>query len=128
MSNNELHKIINDIVVEIFTKMNEDNITSSGESYNTKFAFKKNKSINEVSYRKFNKQITVISPRKKINRAINEVNKKLKEINQIIDYSNKVIKENEVNNETFWGNIDLKLNEISKEVVKTFQKIKKIKQ
>lgn len=122
LNNDEINSKVKDIVYELFNEINEDNITSSGEVHNGK------KKLNEVSYRKFSKKIETVSPGKKISRAINEVHKKLKEINQIIDYSTKIISENSVNNNKFWDRTNLQLNEISKEVVKTFQKIKKIKQ
>lgn len=122
LNNDEINSKVKDIVYELFNEINEDNITSGGEAHNAK------KKLNEVSYRKFSKKIETVSPGKKISRAINEVHKKLKEINQIIDYSTKIISENSVNNNKFWDRTNLQLNEISKEVVKTFQKIKKIKQ
>lgn len=93
-------------------------------------AFKENiaeitekKTINEISYRRFSENISKISPERKITRALHEVTKRLKEIEQVIEYSSRLKTENTIKKESFWTSkteqlctLSERLNELSNKI------------
>ena len=79
--------------------------------------------INEISYRRFNESVSKVTPERKVTRALQEVAKRIKEIDQVIEYSNRLKTENTIKKESFWGNkqeqlesLSGKLNELSKKL------------
>ena len=79
--------------------------------------------LNEISYRRFNQDVSKVSPERKIVRALQEVAKRIKEIDQVIEYSNRLKTENIISNDTFWTSksnqldaLSEKLNEISNKI------------
>jgi tetrahydromethanopterin S-methyltransferase subunit G len=115
MNKNELTEFIR----EVIDKLNEDNATSGGEAYNSKYFLSKRK-LNEISYRSFNNDISKVTPKTKMNKALNNINKRLKEINQIIDYTNRLNEgDNNINtNPSKMDNIKNQLREINKKLNK----------
>ena len=93
----KLRELIRQAIAKV---LDEDNVTSGGEAYLTKFAFSKGgknratktaeklgmKVVNEVSYRSFNKTISEVTPERKISKAILGIKKRLREVNQIVDF------------------------------------------
>lgn len=79
--------------------------------------------LNEISYRRFNEKVSKVTPERKIVRALQEVAKRIKEIDQVIEYSHRLKTENTIQNDTFWTNktgqldaLSEKLNEISNKI------------
>lgn len=79
--------------------------------------------LNEISYRRFNQDVSKVSPERKIVRALQEVAKRIKEIDQVIEYSNRLKTENLIHNDNFWTSkssqldaLSEKLNEISNKI------------
>ena len=60
--------------------------------------------INEVSYRSFNKTISEVTPERKISKAILGIKKRLREVNQIVDYSIRLRNENSLTTENYLTN------------------------
>lgn len=84
---------------------------------------KSKESINEISYRRFNESVSKVTPERKVTRALQEVAKRIKEIDQVIEYSNRLKTENTIKKESFWENkqeqlesLSGKLNELSKKL------------
>jgi hypothetical protein len=143
--------------------LDEENATSGGEAYMTKFAFSKGgknratksaeklgykvvgkvpKSgktfefvkyegqdpINEVSYRSFTKTVSEVSPERKISKAILGIKKRLREVNQIVDYSIRLRNENSLTTENYLTNSVRGLEEISERLKELDKKIKNLKE
>jgi hypothetical protein len=157
---NNLRELIRQTIAEI---LDEENATSGGEAYMTKFAFSKGgknratktaeklgykvvgkvpKSgktfdfvkyegqdpINEVSYRSFTKTISEVSPERKISKAILGIKKRLREVNQIVDYSIRLRNENSLTTENYLTNSIRGLEEISTRLTELDKKIKNLKE
>jgi hypothetical protein len=157
---NNLRELIRQAIAEI---LDEENATSGGEAYMTKFAFSKGgknratktaeklgykvvgkvpKSgktfefvkyegqdpINEVSYRSFNKTISEVTPERKISKAIVGIKKRLREVNQIVDYSIRLRNENSLTTENYLTNSIRGLEEISTRLTELDKKIKNLKE
>ena len=157
---NNLRELIRQAIAEI---LDEENATSGGEAYMTKFAFSKGgknratktaeklgfkvvgkvpKSgktfdfvkyegqdpINEVSYRSFNKTISEVTPERKISKAILGIKKRLREVNQIVDYSIRLRNENSLTTENYLTNSIRGLEEISTRLTELDKKIKNLKE
>jgi hypothetical protein len=122
--------------------LDEENATGGGEAYMTKFAFSKGgknratktaeklgmKLVNEVSYRSFNKTISEVTPERKISKAILGIKKRLREVNQIVDYSIRLREENNLQNENYLTNSIRGLEEISERLIELNKKIKNLKE
>ena len=84
--------------------------------------------INEISYRRFNENVSKVTPERKITRALHEVTKRIKEIEQVIEYSTRLKTENTIKKESFWEakteqlvSLSERLNELSTKI-KTLSK------
>ena len=156
---NNLRELIRQAIAEV---LDEENATSGGEAYMTKFAFSKggkNKAtkyaeklgmkivgnrpkvgktyefvkyegqdpINEVSYRSFTKTVSEVSPERKISKAILGIKKRLREINQIVDYSIRLREENSLTTENYLTNSVRGLEEITTRLTELDKKIKTLK-
>jgi hypothetical protein len=154
-----IRELIRQAIAEV---IEEENATSGGEAYMTKFAFSKggkNRAtktaeklgfkvvgnrpkvgktyefvkyegqdpINEVSYRSFNKTISEVSPERKISKAILGIKKRLREVNQIVDYSIRLREENSLTTENYLTNSVRGLEEISERLKELDKKIKNLK-
>jgi hypothetical protein len=154
-----IRELIRQAIAEV---IEEENATSGGEAYMTKFAFSKggkNRAtktaeklgfkvvgnrpkvgktyefvkyegqdpINEVSYRSFNKTISEVSPERKISKAILGIKKRLREVNQIVDYSIRLREENSLTTENYLANSIRGLEEISERLKELDKKIKNLK-
>ena len=152
----KLRELIRQAIAKV---LDEENVTSGGEAYMTKFAFSKggkNRAtktaeklgyklvgnrpkvgktyefvkyegqdpINEVSYRSFTKTVSEISPERKISKAILGIKKRLREINQIVDYSIRLREENSLTTENYLTNSVRGLEEISEQLKELDKKIK----
>jgi len=80
--------------------------------------------INEISYRRFSENVSKITPERKITRALNEVTKRIKEIEQVVEYSQRLKTENVVKKESFWENKMEQLNNLSEKLDMLSKKIK----
>lgn len=143
---NNLRELIRQVIDEV---IEEENITSGGEAYMTKFAFSKGgknratKSaeklgmkvvkesqdiLNEASYRSFNKSISEVSPKRKVSNAIRSINKRLNEIDQLTEFTLKIQQEHGLTNETQLTNSIKGLEAITKKLAGIYKKIKILKQ
>jgi hypothetical protein len=157
---NNLRELIRQAIAKV---LDEENATSGGEAYMTKFAFSKGgknratkyaeklgykvvgkvpKSgktfefvkyegqdpINEVSYRSFTKTVSEVSPERKISKAILGIKKRLREVNQIVDYSIRLRNENSLTTENYLTNSVRGLEEISERLKELDKKIKNLKE
>jgi hypothetical protein len=155
----KLRELIRQAIAKV---LDEENVTSGGEAYMTKFAFSKggkNRAtktaeklgyklvgnrpkvgktyefvkyegqdpINEVSYRSFTKTVSEISPERKISKAILGIKKRLREVNQIVDYSIRLREENSLTTENYLTNSVRGLEEISEQLKELDKKIKNLK-
>jgi DNA repair ATPase RecN len=86
----------------------------------------KEEQLNEISYRRFNESVNKVSPERKITRALSEVNKRVKEIEQVIEYSNRLKTENVIKRSNFWDSKLEQLNELSRRLNQLSKNIKKL--
>jgi len=135
----KLRELIRQAIAKV---LDEDNVTGSGEAYLTKFAFSKGgknratktaeklgyKIVNEVSYRSFTKTVSEVSPERKISKAILGIKKRLREVNQIVDYSIRLREENTLTTENYLTNSVRGLEEISERLKELDKKIKNLKE
>ena len=84
--------------------------------------------INEVSYRSFTKTVSEVSPERKISKAILGIKKRLREVNQIVDYSIRLRNENSLTTENYLTNSIRGLEEISSRLTELDKKIKNLKE
>lgn len=110
---------------ETIKKIDEDNTTGSGEAFETPFAFSKKvkkpkdvsyskevenehkffkkfeQKIDEIAYKDFKKDDTK-NEKQKINNSIIEINKKLREVEQMINHASRLKTETGQNESVFW--------------------------
>jgi hypothetical protein len=86
----------------------------------------KEEQLNEISYRRFSESVNKVSPERKITRALSEVNKRVKEIEQVIEYSNRLKTENAIKRSNFWDSKLEQLNELSRRLNQLSKNIKKL--
>ena len=86
----------------------------------------KEEQLNEISYRRFSESVSKVSPERKITRALSEVNKRVKEIEQVIEYSNRLKTENVIKRSNFWDSKLEQLNELSRRLNQLSKNIKKL--
>tara|TARA_R110000782_G_scaffold48605_1_gene106303 strand:- start:151 stop:546 length:396 start_codon:yes stop_codon:yes gene_type:complete len=88
MDLNKIKELIQQGITEIIKE--EGNTSSSVGSYLTKFAFKKpikQKSINEVRYSQFKNNSKTRSPQEQLHMGVKEMQRKLDEINKLVDFT-----------------------------------------
>lgn len=86
--------------------------------------FIKQELLNEISYRRFNENVSKVTPERKITRALNEVTKRIKEIEQVIEYSQRLKTENTIKKESFWENKTEQLSNLSEKLDILSKKVK----
>jgi hypothetical protein len=86
----------------------------------------KEEQLNEISYRRFSESVNKVSPERKITRALSEVNKRVKEIEQVIEYSNRLKTENVIKRGNFWDSKLEQLNVLSEKLNQLSKNIKKL--
>ena len=121
-----------------FGKINPKAITLDGAMEATEANIKKSEHteqqeivdemLNEVSYRSFNKTISEVTPERKISKAILGIKKRLREVNQIVDYSIRLREENSLQTENYLANSVRGLEEISERLKELDKKIKNLKE
>jgi len=138
--NKELEELIKDI-------MKETNATGEGEAYNTPNAFgeldddeveksgyekveestfvKASKiMLGETSYRAYRNDETA-SPKQKVNRAIREINGKLKDIDRILSHNIKLKTETGVDKGKYWKSTRKTLYRIAEKMSGISEKLRK---
>ena len=86
----------------------------------------KEEQLNEISYRRFNESVSKVTPERKITRALGEVKKRIKEIEQVIEYSNRLKTENAIKKESFWENKTEQLKGLSKRLNELSNKVRNL--
>ena len=84
--------------------------------------------INEISYRRFSENVSKVTTERKIARALNEVAKRIREIEQVIEYSNRLKTENVVKNESFWVSKTNQLSALSERLNSLSNRIRNLSQ
>jgi hypothetical protein len=84
--------------------------------------------INEISYRRFAENISKVTSERKITRALNEVRKRIREIEQVIEYSNRLKTENTIKKESFWTSKTAQLGALSERLNELSNKIRNLSQ
>jgi hypothetical protein len=88
----------------------------------------KDELLNEISYRRFAENVSKISSERKITRALNEVRKRIREIEQVIEYSNRLKTENTIKKESFWTSKTEQLSALSERLNELSNKIRTLSQ
>jgi hypothetical protein len=86
----------------------------------------KEEQLNEISYRRFNENVSKVTPERKITRALAEVKKRVKEIEQVIEYSVRLKDENTIKKDTFWTSKIDQLENLSERLHELSQNVKKL--
>ena len=120
-----LEKYINELISEM---LDETSTTGGGEAFSGKYFLSKREPINEVSYRSFNENVSKVSAERKITRALNEVKRRIKEINQVLDYSTRLKTESTVRKETFWDSKREQVESLAEQVNQLSSKIRNLAQ
>jgi hypothetical protein len=84
--------------------------------------------LNEISYRRFNENVSKVSAERKVARALNEVRKRIREIEQVIEYSNRLKTENTIKKESFWTSKTEQLESLSERLNQLSSKIRTLSQ
>jgi hypothetical protein len=138
--------LINDLVNErlyiltpnAFGKINHAALTQFGMEEATETNIKKSSYkdeqeiigkdiVNEVSYRSFSKSISEMSPERKMSNAIRGINKRLKEIDQLTDYTLRLREENNLKTENQLANSIKGLEAMTERLAVLNKKIKTLK-
>lgn len=82
--------------------------------------------INEISYRRFAENVSKVSPERKLVRALNEVRKRIREIEQVVEYSNRLKTENTIKKESFWTSKTEQLSALSERLNELSNKIRNL--
>jgi hypothetical protein len=85
-------------------------------------------SLNEVSYRSFNKKISENTPKTKINKAIREIKRRIKEINKVVEFSSKLKLEMGNDHSGTWIGTKTELRELNKSLQELSRKLKNLYQ
>lgn len=121
-----------------FGKINPKAITQLGMEEATESNIKKSshkdeqeiigkEAVNEVSYRSFSKSISEMSPERKMSNAIRGINKRLKEIDQLTDYTLRLREENNLKTENQLTNSIKGLEAMTERLAVLNKKIKTLK-
>jgi hypothetical protein len=86
----------------------------------------KEEQLNEISYRRFNESVSKVTPERKITRALAEVKKRVKEIEQVIEYSARLKDENTIKKDTFWTSKVEQLDDLAERLNELSQNVKKL--
>jgi hypothetical protein len=86
----------------------------------------KEEQLNEISYRRFNENVSKVTPERKITRALAEVKKRVKEIEQVIEYSARLKDENTIKKDTFWTSKVEQLDDLAERLSELSQNVKKL--
>ena len=120
----------------------EISVTGAGEAYNTPKAFKKKdddeEEVNESTFKKMAKLSFIkeakyseykrddsMSSKRKVNKAVFEINSKLHKIEQIINQNIKLKTEDGVDSNAYWKSTRSNLNKISEKMMRISDKIRK---
>jgi hypothetical protein len=88
----------------------------------------KHEILNEISYRRFNENVSQIAPERKITRALKEVKKHISEIEKVVEYSNRLKTENTVKKHFFWESKMDELDALSERLNNLAENIQKLSQ
>jgi hypothetical protein len=84
--------------------------------------------INEISYRRFSENVSKVTAERKIARALHEVSKRIREIEQVVEYSNRLKTENVIKKESFWVSKTNQLSALSERLTELSNKIRTLSQ
>lgn len=84
--------------------------------------------LNEISYRRFAENVSKVTSERKIVRALSEVAKRIREIEQVVEYSHRLKTENTIKKETFWTAKTEQLSALSERLNELSNKIRTLSQ
>lgn len=121
-----------------FGKINPKALTQFGYKEATESEIKKSEhkeqqeevkvKLDEASYRNFSKSVSEVSPQRKMDNAIRSINKRLKEIDQLAEFTLRIREEHGLTNETQLTNSTKGLAVMTERIAKIYKKIKTLKQ
>lgn len=121
-----------------FGKINPAALTQFGYKEATEAEIKKSEhkeqqeevkvKLDEASYRNFSKSVSEVSPKRKMDNAIRSINKRLKEIDQLAEFTLRIREEHGLTNETQLTNSTKGLEAMTEKLAKIYKKIKTLKQ
>lgn len=130
---------IRELIRELITQTLEEMSTSGGAGgYSTPFAFKgkngKNKALphvryisenlNEASYRKFKNKVSETTQNAKIRKSISSMKRSIKEMNSLIDFSNKLKEEMGPDHNQRWIKVKEQIDIMSADLNEMRKKLK----
>jgi hypothetical protein len=84
--------------------------------------------LNEASFRSFNKSVSEVTPKRKMDNAIRSINKRLKEIDQLAEFTLRLREQHNLTNETQLPNSIKGLGIMTERIAKIYKKIKTLKE
>lgn len=121
----KLTKYIDKLIEE---EVGSTSVTGAGEAYSTPKSFEKEKLDESLSYRRFSETISRISPERKLHRALYEINKRVKEIEQMMEFSSRLKTESTLKKEDFWASKSTQLEGLSERFNQLSSKIRNLAQ
>ena len=137
-----IDKVINEklyvLTPNAFGKLNPAAVTQAGYKEATESEIKRSEhkeqqeeikvKLDEASYRSFSKSVSEVSPKRKMDNAIRSINKRLKEIDQLAEFTLRIREEYNLTNETQLTNSAKGLEAMTEKLAKIYKKIKTLKQ
>ena len=108
-----------------FSPADEDTITQGGYSKVHEAMDRKYERLIE-SYRQFSRGDKKMTPENKVKRTIQEVSKKLKEIEILVNHTNKLKTESGMSRKEYGPRTEKALNKISKKLIKIAERVRAI--
>ena len=150
----ELLTVLEDNSIEILDSITEMSTTAGVPGYQTPYAFGKqddedveilgfkkvkksnvNESkfmqlskqmhLNEISYHEYKKDPTV-SAKKKVNQSISEINKRIREIERVVNHNVRLKREMGVNSGQYWKSSQSNLSKINERLLRISKQLKEL--
>ena len=131
MKYNQLREIIRELIK---SEIDETSTSGGAGAYLTPYAFKGKKDKNEAlpvhrhlseaSYRKFKGKISETTANAKIRKSLREMKRSIKEMNSLIDFSNKLKEEMGGNSKQNWTKVKEQIDVMSSQLNEIQKKLK----
>ena len=131
MKYNQLREIIRELIE---SELDEMSTSGGAGAYLTPYAFKGKKDKNEAlpvhrylseaSYRKFKGKISETTANAKIRKSLREMKRSIKEMNSLIDFSNKLKEEMGGSNKQNWNKVKEQIDVMSSQLNEIQKKLK----
>jgi len=120
----ELLTVLEDNGIEVIDSITEMSTTGNVAGYQTPYAFGKqdDEDIEILGYKKD----PSISPKKKVNQSISEINKRLREIERVVNHNVRLKQEMGVNSGQYWKSSQGNLVKISERLLRISKQLKEL--